>query len=311
MDTGPTQLDPKYLYLGPRLADTGTTATTVTADCTTYSLPCAGLSNFVTSQPLSTLLKPFPFQTVPDSFGYIGNANYHALQVMANLRSWHGLTVNANYAFSRAIDDGGTFRSGYALPAGTIANHPNFSFSADSIERGVSTSNQPQHLVVTTVWAWPLGKTVLADNFTERAILGGFKFSGIYQAYSGSPLAITASACQTNPSLAQSTSSCAPTRNPNFSGRARQGGKWGRGVTWANYNDPDEFRLLLHRPQHRHYPEHHFRAVRQPCLDGAEHHRCARLHLRRCSAHRSLQPLRPWQLPARSRHGAHLPPAHH
>jgi hypothetical protein len=229
-------LDPNYLTIGSHLADTGTTATTVTADCATYSLTCPGLSNFATNQPLSTLLKPYPFQTVSDSFGYIGNANYHGLQAMLNMRPWHGLTLDANYAFSRAIDDGGTFRTGYAIPAGAIANHPTLSYPADRIERGVSTSNQPQHFVLTSVWAWPLGKTVLAENQLERAILGGFKFSGIYQAYSGSPLAITASACQTNPALAQSSSSCAPTMNPNFTGSARQNGKWGTGVTWANYN---------------------------------------------------------------------------
>jgi hypothetical protein len=234
------QLDPKYLYIGSHLADTGTTATTVTTDCTTYGLGCPGLSNYATNQPLSTLLKPHPFQTVSDSFGYIGNANYHGLQVMANMRAWRGLTVNANYTWSRAIDDGGTFRSGYDLPAGTIANEPSVSFKADRIERSVSTSNQPQHLVVTTVWDWPFGKTVLANSYVERAILGGFKFSGIYQAYSGSPLAITASACQTNPSSAQSSSSCAPTLNPNFTGSARQNGKWGKGVS-SNKSDPNYF----------------------------------------------------------------------
>jgi len=236
-------LDPKYLSLGAALSHTGTTATTVTQDCATYGLDCAskGLSQLVTSQPLSTLLKPFPFQTVNDSFGYIGNANYHGLQFTANMRAWHGLTFNANYTWSRAIDDGGTFRTGYAIPAGTLANHPTLTFKADAIERTVSTSNQPQHLVVTGVWDWPLGKTVLNSSTMERAILGGFKFSGIYQAYSGSPLAITASACQTNPASAQSSTSCAPTMNPNFSGHARQGGKkWGKGVS-SNSNDPNYF----------------------------------------------------------------------
>jgi len=227
------QLAPKYLSLGARLADTGTTATTVTADCTTYSLTCPNLSGYATNQPLSTLLKPFPFQSVSDSFAYVGNADYHALQVLLNMRSWHGFTMNANYTWSRSIDDGGTFRTGYAIPAGTIADHPAMSFPADRIERGVSTSNQPQHLVLTGVWNWPLGKTLLADNQLEREILGGFKFSGVFQAFSGSPLALTGSSCQTNP--AQS-STCPPIMNLNFNGKARQGGKWGRGVTWANYN---------------------------------------------------------------------------
>ena len=231
-------LDPKYLYIGSHLADTGSTTTTVTADCTAYALACTGLSNFTTSQPLSGLLKPFPFNTITDAFGYIGNANYHGVQVMANMRSWRGLTFNVNYAFSRAIDDGGTFRTGYPIPAGTIANRPTASYPVDRIERTVSTSNQPQHLVVTSVWDWPFGKTMLAENHLERSILGGFKFSGIYQASSGSPLPITASACQTNPALAQSTSSCAPTLNPNFPGPGRQNGKWGKGVNYTNYNDP-------------------------------------------------------------------------
>ncbi len=230
-------LDPKYLALGPRLADTGTTATTVTADCAANNLTCAGLSNFVTSQPLSTLLKPFPFQGVGDSFAYIGNSHYNALQAMLNMRAWHGLTLNTNYAWARAIDDGGAFRTGYAIPAGTLANHPAASFPADRIERTVSTSNQPQHFVATAVWDWPLGKTILAESYLERAVFGGFKFSGIYQAYSGSPLAVTASACQTNPASALDvTKSCAPTLNPNFTGVARQNGKWGKGVTNSNYN---------------------------------------------------------------------------
>jgi hypothetical protein len=227
------QLDPKYLYIGTHLADTGTTATTVTTDCTTYSLTCPNLSGYSTSQALSTLLKPYPFQTVGDSFGYVGNSNYHGLQAMVNMRTWHGLTVNANYSYSRIIDDGGTFRSGYAIPAGTIANHPTASWKADRIERTVSTSNQKQHFVLTTVWEWPLGKTILNKDAYERAILGGFKFSGIYQQYTGSPLVITEASAQTNPSQVSSPA----IMNPAFVGQsARQNGRWGKGATTSNYN---------------------------------------------------------------------------
>ena len=228
------QLDPKYLYLGSHLSDKGATVST---DCTTYALGCnaaalALFANSTVNQPLSTFLKPFPFESPADSFGYVGNADYHALQVMANMRAWHGLTFNVNYAFSRAIDDGGTFRSGYAIPTGTIVNFPQAAYKADAIERTVSTSNQAQHFVATSVWSLPLGKTILAENTMERAVLGGFKFSGVFQAFSGSPLAITGSTCQTNPS----TSTCEPTLNPNFSGSARQNGKWGKGVNNQNYN---------------------------------------------------------------------------
>ncbi len=33
------------------------------------------------------------------------------------MRASHGLTFMANYTWSRSIDDGGTFRTGYAIPA--------------------------------------------------------------------------------------------------------------------------------------------------------------------------------------------------
>lgn len=217
-------LDPKYLSLGTTLASTGTGIATA---CTANNLSCP--ANFNTSQPLSTALKPFPFQTVADNFGYVGNSNYNGLQASLNIRRWHGLTTSANYTWSRTIDDGGTFRTGYAIPAGTIANHPTATYAPDRVERGVSTSNQPQHFVATTVWEWPFGKTVFAGSPVERAVLGGFSWSGIYQQYSGSPLTITEATCQTNPSQT-SSSSCPAILNPNFGGAVRVNGKWGKGT---------------------------------------------------------------------------------
>jgi hypothetical protein len=223
------QLDPKYLSLTTKLADV---TAAETADCTSLSLPCP--TNFVTTQNLAAALKPFPFQSVSDSFGYVANSNYNALQATLNMRASHGLTFMLNYTWSRSIDDGGTFRTGYAIPAGTIANEPTKSYTADRIERSVSTSNQPQHFVLTGVWELPLGKSVLAGNAVERAILGGFKFSETLQAFSGSPLAITGSSCQTN----QAQSTCAPTLNPAFSGPAKVNGKWGQGYMAGMLNPP-------------------------------------------------------------------------
>jgi hypothetical protein len=248
------QLDPKYLVLGSHLGnDQGGSAGAVGTDCASggvvvtsgFSCNATALSLLATNRFLSDLLKPYPFQVVSDSFGYVGNANYHSLQVMANMRAWHGLTVNANYSWSRAIDDGGSFRTGYAIPAGTVANHPTLSYKADAIERTVSTSNQPQHFVLTTVWDWPFGKTAFAQNSLERAILGGFKFSGIYQAYSGSPLAITESSNQTNPAQSNgATSGAPPIMNPNFYGPVRQNGKkWGKGVS-SNPNDANAYNKI-------------------------------------------------------------------
>lgn len=224
------QLNPKYLSLGTLLADKGAA---MTADCAKYNLPCP--SNFTSSQPLSTALKPFPFQSVSDNFGqYVANASYNALQALLNMRSWHGLTMQVNYTFSRAIDDGGFFRSGWDIPAGTLANAPSASYKADRIERSVSTSSQPHHFVATGVWNWPLGSSVLGGNHWDRAVLGGFSFSGVFQKYSGSPLSITSSSCQNNPS--QPGNYCPAALAPGFSGSARQNGTWGKGITSATYN---------------------------------------------------------------------------
>ena len=222
------QLDPKYLSLGSNLNLTGSA---LTAFCAANTTVCPSYSNvFNTSQSLATLLKPFPFQSVSDSFGYVANSNYNAIQTIFNYRATRGLTFFGNYTWSRSIDDGGTFRTGYAIPAGTIVNQPNVTYQQDRIERSVSTSNQPHHVVLTGVYDLPFGKSIFNGNMVERAILGGFKFSEIFQAFSGSPLAITGSTCQTNP--AQST--CAPTLNPNFTGNARVGKHWGQGITAAN-----------------------------------------------------------------------------
>ncbi len=225
------QLDPKYLSLGTNLNLTGSA---LQAFCAANSGVCPSYANIFTSgQSLATLLKPFPFQGVSDGFAYVANSNYHSLQATLNMRASHGLTFMANYTWSRAIDDGGTFRTGYAIPAAYSGNGQ--AYAADRIERTISTSNQPQHIVVTGVWEMPFGKTIFADNAWSRAILGGYKLSEIFQAFSGSPLAITEASSNPNPAAATNL----PSLNPAFVGPARINGKWGHGVTAANYSAPN------------------------------------------------------------------------
>lgn len=277
-------LDPKYLLtVGSHLSDIGSA---IAADCATYNLPCP--ANFDTKQSLATALKPFPFQSVADNFGYVGNASYHALQAFLSMRNWRGLTLRVNYTLSRSIDDGGYFRTGYPIPAGTINGAASASYSADRIDRSVSTSNQPQHFVTTAVWAWPFGRSVFAENAVERAVMGGFSFSGVYQAYSGSPLMITSSACASNPALTDSSHFCPPTLNSSFTGPARINGKMGKGC------DTGKHQWLQWSPVYR-----------QQCL-----RRHAGLHLWQRGAHGSLQPLQSRQLRSGLGLGAHFPAAH-
>ena len=136
------QLDPQYLSLNSNLNLTGTPLTTY---CDTHSGVCpATPAGFSTTQALSRLLTAFPYQTVGDSFGYVANSNYNALQASLNMRASHGLTFMANYTWSRSIDDGGTFRSGYAIPA--AYSNSGKAWKQDAIERSVSTPTSPSTL---------------------------------------------------------------------------------------------------------------------------------------------------------------------
>jgi hypothetical protein len=224
------QLDPKYLYLGSCLGAAVNKLATTTyngQNCAAIS-PVATPANFAPTTALNQLLKPFPNNGVSDSYGNVANSNYNALQLTAQKRFAHGTTFMANYTWARTIDDGGTFRSGYAIPA--AYSNSGASYSQDRIERSVSTSNQPHHFVFTGVENLPFGSGKLGGGHAwTRALLGGFKFSEILQMYSGSPLAITASAVQTNQAQAVNM----PTLNPLYHGNPHINGRWGHGSTSA------------------------------------------------------------------------------
>ena len=221
------QLDPKYLP--PLERRWSPRSEKKTGACASNNLTCP--ANFSASQALSTALKPFPFQTVTDSFGYVGNSNYHALQALLNMRTWHGLTVNANYTWFRAP-------SMTAEPSAPAMPFPpvrwliilRLRFAADRIERTVSTFNQPQHFVADFQFGHGLsGKTILVENAVERAIMGGFSFSGIFQELLRVSPGAHGVFRQTNPA----ESNFKPILNPNFTSRLcapeRQVGK---GITW-------------------------------------------------------------------------------
>jgi hypothetical protein len=184
-------------------------------------------ANFSPKQTVAQALEPFPnYKTITDAYGNVANSNYNSLQVSVTQRVSKGVSFMFDYIWSKAIDDGGTFRSGYAIPAAYSTDGR--AWPVDRIERGVSTTNQPQHVIATGVWSLPFGAQGLGSgNSVVRALASNFKFSGIVQIYSGSPLAITGSSCQVNP--AEST--CNPTVAAGFTGPGRINGKWGQGAT--------------------------------------------------------------------------------
>ena len=186
---------------------------------------------FDPTQTVATALKPFPQYSLSDAYGDMANSVYHGLQTTVQKRLSHGLIFMVNYTWSKAIDDGGTFRSGYAIPAQFIQTGGN-SWAADRIERTASTSSQPQHVVITGVYDLPFGKGILGgQNFVTRALLSNFSMSSIIQMYSGSPLTITESSSSTCTATNPASGTCMPSYNPAWTaGASPKIHDWGHGV---------------------------------------------------------------------------------
>ena len=82
-----------------------------------------------------------------------------------------------NYTYSKTIDDVGTFRTGYAIPAGVLANSGK-AWPVDRIERALSTQDQPQNLVATGTYDLPFGAGHIGGgNPVVRNLVGGWRVS--------------------------------------------------------------------------------------------------------------------------------------
>ncbi|AEU37553.1 TonB-dependent receptor [Granulicella mallensis] len=159
------------------------------------------------------------------------NASYHSLQISLAKRASHGLTLNLNYTYSKQLDDAGTIRSGYAIPASVTLNGK--AWAQDRIDRGLSATSEPQNLAIFGVYKLPFGKGEIGGgHFLTRAVLEGWNLSGVFTYASGAPLALTSTACSAASEPGQGQ--CMPDVNPNFTGKVRQNGSWGHGATAEN-----------------------------------------------------------------------------
>jgi len=241
------QLDPKYLSLGSvNIGGTPTNFLSKPANSANLALlaaaginlpvPYAGYTQAAnlasgSQATIAHMLTWMPqFSGSTDFWGNIANSNYNAFQLSVSHRASHGLTMNVNYTYSKNIDDTGTARSGYALPASVTASGR--AWGQDRIDRSLSINSQPQNLSIYGVYESPFGKGKIGgDHFAVRALLGGWEFSNIFQYSSGVPLAIVAN-CSATQNVGQGQ--CMPDANPSFLGKnPRQGGGWGDGVTAA------------------------------------------------------------------------------
>ncbi|MGA2807855.1 MAG: TonB-dependent receptor [Terracidiphilus sp.] len=217
------QLDPKYLAsVGPSL---GQKVSSLNLSTLGLNLP---FPTFNTGQNLSQMLLPYSqYKGVTDEVAATSNSNYNSLQLSINQRLSHGLTMMLNYTFSKSIDNAGTFRTGYAIPAGVMANSTK-AYGIGQADRSLSTFDQRQNVTGTSTYDLPFGKGHIGDgNAIVRSLAGGWRLSGIFTYVGGNPLALTSSTCTGVVGQGQ----CMPVYNTAFTGSPRQNGGWGHGAT--------------------------------------------------------------------------------
>jgi Carboxypeptidase regulatory-like domain len=118
-----------------------------------------------------------PTFTSMTSYPSVGNSTYHALQLSVNKRLTRGLTVLANYTWSKMLDNG----SGDGDQPSNPLNFSN--------EKGPSNQDIPQRIVGSFIWQMP---ALAKSNVLVRQALGGWELNGITVLQSQTPFSITA-----------------------------------------------------------------------------------------------------------------------
>jgi len=193
------------------------------------------------SLTISQMLRAFPqYSSVSDLWGAnIANISYNSLQISLVQRAWRGLSYTLNYTYSHNVGDDGTFRSGFALPAGVVSGSTG-SYSQNRIDRAPSTQAVPQSVSAYGVWQLPFGRDHIgADNALVRTLAGGWQMSGIFTYVGGSPVAVTTSGCRSE------VGTCVPDLNSDYHGSGRINGSYGSKNTGSDfttqYLDPNAF----------------------------------------------------------------------
>jgi hypothetical protein len=142
--------------------------------------PGTGLNNATTTaQQLLAVYPQFPVGEGSGSTGVVeqnlttGSSYFESLNVRAEKRLSHGLSLIGVYTFSRLIEEDTWLNDTDPTP-----------------EKRISPFDHPEHFVVAASYSLPIGRD-RAVNLTSRwtnALLGGWILNGIYTYQTGAPL---------------------------------------------------------------------------------------------------------------------------
>ncbi|SEF92211.1 Carboxypeptidase regulatory-like domain-containing protein [Bryocella elongata] len=162
------------------------------------------------------------YSGLSDTWGNVGNFSYNSLQVTVQQRLSHGLTFNFNYTWARNVGDDGPYRTGYALPSGSVSRSTQ-AYKMNRIDRSETTVSTPNVIHAFGVWNLPFGKGHIGGgNPIVSALVSGWQINSIATYASGTPVQITYGGCTTG-----LQGQCMPDYNPAYTGTARQNGKFG------------------------------------------------------------------------------------
>lgn len=124
------------------------------------------------------------FSTVQQDLQDI-NANYNSLQLSAEKRMSRGLTILANYTWSRSLDDlpPGAGVTGFDTSSALPWDDPN----RHRFDYGPSEFDHKHRLALSYVWQLP---TLKSQNAFVQNVLGGWQITGLMQAQTGRPLTV-------------------------------------------------------------------------------------------------------------------------
>jgi len=124
-------------------------------------------------------LRPFPqFSDVRVISPTIGNSNYHGLNLRVEKRYSAGIQFNANYTWSKAIDDVES-RNELGGNAGDTAFANQYDRRSD---RGLSGNHIAHRFIGSATWDLPFRK--------QNRVLGGWSTSAVFEARTGSPFGV-------------------------------------------------------------------------------------------------------------------------
>ena len=175
------QVNPQYLSLGSLLTLQATSTQAVAAG---IKLPYPGFTGTV-----AQALRPYPqYGTLTSQAGKEGYNEFHSMQAVIQKRYSNGLTLGANYTWSKNL--------GVSSPAAYAAAPDNVLVNATNprAEYSYLPIDVPQAFVVHYVYELPFGegKALLAGKGLLSQLAGGWKISGVQRYQSGYPIEILA-----------------------------------------------------------------------------------------------------------------------